>query len=210
MVLDGKSSQEYPVSARIPQGSIPGPTLFLQYINDLPDDVICDIAIYADDTTLYSKCDRASNLWQQFELASELESDLRDTVDWGKKWLVDFNAGKTQLVLFDQSNNNGFINVKMGGSVFEETSSFKMPGLIFSSKLYWNSYIVSIAKTASKKIETLIRSMKFLSPDVALYLYKSTIRLCMEYCCHVWAGAPIYYLELLDKLQRRICRIVGS
>ena len=98
MVLDGKSSQEYPVNAAVPQGSILGPTPFLLYINVLPDDVICDIAIYADDTTLYSRCDRASDLWQQFELASELESDLRDTVDWGKKWLVDFNAGKTQLV----------------------------------------------------------------------------------------------------------------
>ena len=82
VVLDGKSSQEYPVNAAVPQGSILGPTLFLLYINDLPDDVICDIAIYADDTTLYSKCDRASDLWQQLELASELESDLRDTVDW--------------------------------------------------------------------------------------------------------------------------------
>ena len=72
VVLDGKSSQEYPVNASVPQGSICGPTLFLLYINDLPDDVICNIAIYADDTTLYSKCDRASDLWQQLELASEL------------------------------------------------------------------------------------------------------------------------------------------
>ena len=74
-------------------------------------------------------------------------------VDWGKKWLVDFNAGKTQLVLFDRSNNNGSIDVKMGGSILEEKSSFKMLGLTFSSKLDWGSYIISIAKTASKKIE---------------------------------------------------------
>ena len=72
VVLDGKSSQECPVDAGVPQGSILGPTLFLLYINDLPDDVICDIAIYADDTTLYSKCDWASDLWQQLNLAAEL------------------------------------------------------------------------------------------------------------------------------------------
>ena len=84
-----------------------------------------------------------------------------------------------------------------------------MLGLTLSSKLDWSSYIISIAKTASKKIGALIRSMKFLSPEVALYLYKSTIRPCMEYCCHVWAGAPSCYLDLLDNLQKRICRIVG-
>ena len=139
MVLDGKSSEEYPVNVGVPQGSILGPTLILLYINDLPDDVICDIAFCADDTTLYFRCDRASDLWQQLELASELESDLRDIVDWGKKWLVDFSAGKTQLVSFDRSNNNGTIDVKMGESILEEKSSFKMLGLTFSSKLDWGS-----------------------------------------------------------------------
>ena len=74
-VLDGKFSQEHPVNVGVPEGSILDPTLFLLYINSLPDDVICDIAIYGDDTTLYSKSDQASDLWQQLELASELESD---------------------------------------------------------------------------------------------------------------------------------------
>ena len=98
-----ESSQEYPVNAGVPQGSILGHTLLLLYINDLPDDVICNIAIYADDTALYSKCDQATDLRQQLELASELKSDLQDTVDWSRKWLVDINAGKTQLVLLDWS-----------------------------------------------------------------------------------------------------------
>ena len=130
-------------------------------------------------------------------------------MDWGKEWLVGFNAGKTQLVLFDWSNKNGSFDVKMDGSVLEKKSSFKMLGLTFSSKLYWGSYIISVAKTASKKIGALIRSLRLISPEVALYLYKSTILPCMEYCCHVWAGAPSWYFELLDKLQKRICRTVG-
>ena len=104
-------------------------------------------------------------------MASELESDLLDTVDWGRKWLADFNAEKTQLVSFDWSNNTGAIDVKIDGSVLEEKSSFKILGLTFPSKLDWDSYIISVAKTSSKKIGALIRSMKFLSPEVALLLY---------------------------------------
>ena len=67
------------------------------------------------------------------------------------------------------------------GLFLREKKSFKILGLIFSSKLDWSSYIISIVKTASKEIGALIRSMKFLSPKVALSLYKSTIRPRMEY-----------------------------
>ena len=77
-------------------------------------------------------------------------------------------------------------------------------------KLDWGSYIISIAKTVSEKIGALIRSMKFLTPEVGLYLHKSTVRPCMEYYCQVWAGALSCYLELLGKLQKWICRIVGA
>ena len=98
VVTSRKSSQEYPVNAGVPQGSLLGCNVFLLYFNELPGDIVCNIAIYVCDTTLYSKYDKASDLWQQLELASELESDLQDTVDWGRKWLVNFNAGKTQLV----------------------------------------------------------------------------------------------------------------
>ena len=123
MILDGKSLQEYPVNSGDPQGSILGPTFPTTY-RYLPD-VFFNIAIYADDATLYSKCDQVSNLWQQVELTSELESDLLDTLDWSSKWLVNFNTGKTQLVSFDQSNNTGAIDVKMDGSVLEKKHLFK-------------------------------------------------------------------------------------
>ena len=134
-----KFQVRYLVLFALSSSNIHGPTLFLLYINDLHDD-----AIYTDDTTLYSKCDQASDLWQQLEMASELEYDLRD-IGLGLKWLVYFNAGKTQLVLSDQSNNAGAIDVKMDGSALVEKSS-----LTFSSKLDWDSCIISIAKTTFK------------------------------------------------------------
>ena len=110
--------------------------------------------------------------------------------------------------MFDQSNNNVSIDVKMDGSVLEKKNHL-LRCWDWPSLLNWIGILISIAKTASKKIGALIHSMKFLSPEVALYLYKSTIRPCMGYCCHVGAGAPSCYLELLDKLQKLICRIVG-
>ena len=88
VVLDGTSSQEYLVNAGVPQGSILAHTLYFLYTNDPPDDVICNIVINADDTTHYSKCDQTSDLQQQLEVASELETDLQDTMDWGRIWLV--------------------------------------------------------------------------------------------------------------------------
>ena len=118
----------------------------------------------------YFKCDQASDLWQQLELASKLESDLWDTVVRGTKWLVDFNAGKTQLVSFDWSNNTGAIDVKMDKSVLEKKSSFKMLGLTFSSKLDWGCYITSTAKNASRKIGALTCST----------MPCTTIQPCME------------------------------
>ena len=98
---------------------------------------------------------------------------------WGKKRLVDFSAGKTQLDLFDQSNNTGSIDMKMDGSVIEEESSFKTVVLTFSSELDWGSYIISISKTTSKKIDPLICSMK------VFFLKLLCISIDLP-CSHVW------------------------
>ena len=84
------------------------------------------LTFYADDTTIYSNCNPASDLGKQLELASELESGLQENVDWGRKWLVDFSAGKCQRKSFDQFNNSGDVDVKIDGSVLEEKLCFKM------------------------------------------------------------------------------------
>ena len=167
--------------------------------------LICNIAFYADDTTLCSKCDQTPNLWQQ----------LRKFLNWNLTYKTLLTgAGNGFLILMLKKVNlfheTGAIDVKMNGSVLEGKPSFKILGLSFSFKLDWASYIIFIVKTASDKIGALICSMKFLSLEVALYLFKPTIWSCMGYCCHAWVGAPSCYLEMLNKLQKQICKTVGS
>ena len=60
-------------------------------------------------------------------------------MDWGKKWFVGFKEGKTQLISFDRSKNNGSIDVKIDRSVIAEKSLFKMLGLTFSSN--WMGFL---------------------------------------------------------------------
>ena len=84
-----------------------------------------------------------------------------------------------------------------------------MLGLSFPSKLDWSSYIVPTAKTTYKEIAALICSLKFLSPEVALYPYKHVQQPCMEYYCNVWAGVPNYYLDMQDRLRKWVCGAVG-
>ena len=137
-----------------------------------------------------------------YELASTLESNLRDTADWGTKWLIDL-----WLYWFKRSNSSGAIDVKMNRSFLEE-KSFKMLGVFFSSKLDWDSDIISIANTAFKKIGALICSVKFLFPEDTLHLCKPTVRASKEYCCHGWAGAVNCHVDMLDKLQKLVCETV--
>ena len=122
---------------------------------------------------------------------------------WQHKLVWKYKQGKFVYFLNNAARNMFIwakilenIDVKMDGSALEEKSSLKMLGLTFSSKLVLGSSVILVAKTASKKIEALIRSMNFLSPEVALYPCKSTIRPCMEYCFHVRAGASSYFVEL--------------
>ena len=154
----------------------------LLYTDDLPDNVLCNIAMYADNTTLYSWCDWAFDLWQYLQLNSQFEYDLGDTAEWVRKRLVDINARKTLLVSLDHFRNCCAISVKMDSPVFNEKSFIKLLVLSFSSKSDWGSYIVTIAKFASNKIRALIRSMiVFL-----LRLQLSFIAVELPcYCCHI-------------------------
>ena len=132
-------------------------------------------------------------------------------MDWVRRWLVDFNAGKTQLVSFDWSNNTDNIDVKMNWSVLEKKSSFKVLGLTFSSKLGWTLTSLLLLKLPPSKLELWLILWSF------FLLRLLCISVNLPYA-HAWntvvmSGlvpcASSCYLEYLDKVQKRICRTVG-
>ena len=210
VVLDGQSSPLFCINAGVPQGSVLGPTLFLVFINDLPDGMLSRIGIYADDITLYSSLGK-SGIFEKVESAGELERDLSDIVEWGNRWLVTFNATKTKLLSFNRHRDPLLVPVKMSSIELHEETSFRLLGLTFTPTMDWKPYIQSIAKAASSKVGSLFIAQRFLSPESILYLYKSTIRPCMEYCSHIWGGAPMSKgLDLLDRVQKRVVNLVGK
>ena len=121
MNLDLKSLQKYSVNTAFMKGYVLYLTLLL-YINGLPDCIICNIAISANDITRYLQIDQASNLLQQLKFVCELKSDLQGTVNCGRKWPLGFNPERTQPFSFDQSRSLGAIDVKMDGSVIKKAS----------------------------------------------------------------------------------------
>ena len=210
VVVNGQTSGEHTINAGVPQGSVLGPTLFLLFINDLPDGVLRSfINIYADDTTLYGV---TSKDLKHEGLASNLSNDLNSIVDWGKKWLVAFNKTKTKLLSFHHHRVTPSLPpISMDGSVLAEAPNFdKLLGLKFTSNLKWNSYLETVGSCAAKMVGSLSRSRKFLTSSAILYLYKSQIRPTMEYCSHIWAGSSNNALTGLDVVQKSLRGLVGE
>ena len=127
-----------------------------------------------------------------------LNLDLDSVINWGNDWLVTFNQKKTHLLSLFRSRSPHLSTLAMNSIPLQELADTRLLGLDLTSNLSWNKYIRSIAKRASQRIGCLYRARQYLPPTVMLYLYKSTIRPVMEYCCHIWTGAPTCHLSLLD------------
>ena len=137
------------------------------------------------------------------ESAGEFELDLRSIVEWGDRWLRTFNATKTKQLSFNPHRDPLLVPVEMNGIELPQETSFRLLGLTFTQSMDWKPYIRSIDKAASRKVGNLYRAQCFLTPESILYLYKSTIQPCMNYCSHIWGGAPRSNgLDLLDNVQK--------
>ena len=148
VVLDGQKSSIRNINAGVPQGSILGPTLFLVYINDLPDSIVSKLVMYADDTTLFNSAEKAKCPIQRQQLCETLNKDLQTIQEWGSQWLVSFNASKTKSILHSRTrDSSSHPQLFMSGSPIEQHKDICLLGMTVSSDLSWKIYLQSVSKT---------------------------------------------------------------
>ncbi len=213
-VVDGHCSSPKSINSGVPQGSVLSPTLFLLFINDLPNLTQCPIHSFADDSTLHFSTffpRRPSSLQLEASRRDAIErltSDLSLISDWGVNNLVSFNTSKTQFLhLSTRHNLPQDYPLYFDNTQLSPSSTLNILGLSFTKTLNWKSHISSLAKTASKKLGVLWRFRQYFSPHQLLTLYRGLIRPCMEYSCHVWGGST--HTALLNKVESKAFRLIN-
>ena len=203
-MVKGQFSEWGSVEAGVPQGSVLGPFLFLVYINDIVNNVLCDIKLFADDTALYVLID-------DHQVAADILNYSLEQVDrWAQQWLVNFNPTKTKLMNLSLKKDPAFDQypVKFKNHVLNEVTAHKHLGVILSSNLKWSSHINSIVQSVSA-ISDVMQKLKYkLDRHTLQSIYFSLVRPRLEYASVVWDDCTVGQRNLLENTQLLFARIV--
>ena len=201
--VHGSESSWETVKSGIPQGTVLGPTLFLLYINDLPQSLLNECALFADDTTAYGVGKLSKTI------SSSLSSDMDSAADWAKTWGMLFNAEKSEHLSIRQISSSpspSDSHVIMGGIQIPKVTEHKHLGITIQSSLKWSRHICNVYTACARRVGILRRLKRKLQPSTILKIYTGTVRPIMEYACAIWSGGPTAKLK---KLQRSFCRSHG-
>ena len=207
VVVNGSSSSAASVNAGVPQGSILGPTLFLIFINDLNNVVKSNVCMFADDTTIFQT---VPNVSARCSVIEKLNKDLENLEDWSQKWLMKFNAKKTQFMIVSRKADKSFPPIKFFNESLSQVDSIKLVGVNISSKLDWNEHVNKISKRAGQMLGIMRKSRKLLPPCALSIIYKTRVRSAMEYCGPIWENASNECLKRLDTIQSKALRLIGN
>ena len=206
MLVEGQLSSWEEVTSGIPQGSVLGPTLFLLYINDLPNMVSnCEVKIFADDTKLYKEI-------RSQEDCSTLQENINKIHTWSQKWQLKFHPGKCHILRIGTSQPNfeyTMPDYKSGTVSLEITTVEKDLGVNIDNKLTFSEHTAITVKKANQMLAIIRRTFRYLDEDTFLLLYKTMVRPIAEYGVPAWT--PIYMKEIdaLESVQRRATKMLA-
>ena len=210
VLVDGKTSSSLPVTSGVPQGSVLGPLLFLAYINDLPDGIVSSVRLFADDTVLYRVVNSIAD-------CVALQADLDRLLEWEKKWLMEFNPSKCEILRITRKTVHYITHpYNIRGHVLEPgkdskgipTGWSKYLGVRIDPKLTWTPHIKETVKKARTSLNFLQRNTRGCPSSLKTRCYQTFVRPQLEYAAAVWNPHCAKQVDLLEAIQRRAARYV--
>ena len=180
VVIHGTYSSWSQVTSGVPQGTILGPTLFLIYVNDIPNVITSTIKLFADDTKIYREFNNVDD-------TLALQSDLDSLENWTKSWQVKFNSEKCEVMRISHKQDKSKHPYYLSNTELRFVDSYKDLGVNMSRDLSWSNHMDVIVNKANKVLGLLKRTVGSKNKEIFSTLYKSFVRLILEYACPVWS-----------------------
>ena len=193
VVIGSDSSDWVPVQSGVPQGTVLGPLLFLIYIIDIADQIPSTVSLFTDDCVLYRTVSKDAD-------ADLLQKDIDRRCSWEKKWCMKFNADKCFVLRITNSKQPIHYNYSRNSTILQETNSHSYLG-VETCNMKWNNHISHIAAKANRSLAFINRNLRGCTEEIKNIVYRSLVRLSLEYCAAVWAAYtvdPIYHLEAVQ------------
>ena len=199
VVVNGKVSEWGSVGSGVAKVSVLGPTAFLVHISDLDIEVKNDILKFADDTKLFAAI-------RSDEDADRLQDDVSKLYEWSKKWQMNCNVDKCNCVHIGRNNKEH--DYYIGDNIVQVSSSGKDLGVIIESTLDWGKQCANVARIGNMMLSQINRSFTYKTGPVIKNLYKSLVRPKFDYCMQAWRPWLQQDVSLLEKVQRRMTRMI--
>ena len=203
VVVEGSRSSSIHVRSGVPQGSVLGPSLFLVYINDLPDQVISTSPLFADDTTVYRGITSDAD-------TIILQSDLDALHEWEVKWDMSFHPDKCVVLAHSRKREAVKTNYTLHGKQLKQVSSTTILGVTCQDNCEYQEHINTIATKGNQLLGFLRRNLKIKNARAKAEGYLTLVRPSLEYASNVWDPHHQTDKEKLEKIQRRAARFVKN
>ena len=191
------------VSSGVPQGSVLGPTLFIYFINDLPDVVSTFLKIFADDTKAYQPINSITD-------KNKLQDTINKLYEWSEKWLLKFNGSKCKVLHLGKNNPQYEYTIQDGDTIktLEVTNSEKDLGVYMDPLLNFDIHIANVIKKARRLTGLIVRSITYKSKEIMVPLFKTLVRPHLEYAQAVWSPYKRKYINQIESVQRHFTKYI--